>query len=506
MIYHLIFGQQAKLKQIFLFVSLTIFCNVVCPQNFSGNIKVNHLTNGEQNSDGSNSIAVSGNKVYVLWQDMGGTYFSYVSKSIDGGVTFGEGVKVGGDKPQLFGSITCDNAGVVYVAWSALDAGGEMPDGIYFAKSVDGGVTFTNPVTVSLHGLFATIKVYNNNVYISYYATNENNTLEVFFTRSTNGGTSFETPYPLNNVPIVKTKFDTPHSMCLDNTGVIYCIWNDGRRGGDGTDIYWAKSVDNGVSFTTNIIVNDINGSRDKLRTAPSIAVAGSNVYAFWREETDDNGANRRVLFAKSGDGGKTFSAEREIALGGWGSPKLVMNNNGDIYLGYPQYSPLSNGIFCAKSIDQGVSFPVTAFINDKNTDARNLSIAVDQNDVLYTVWTDNRNGNKDVFFSKGKIIVTDLLDDQTKIPTQYALFQNYPNPFNPETTIRYDIPVAGNVTLKLYDILGNEVTTLVDEYRSAGSYSVKLSVKNFELATGIYFYQLISNNFIQTKKIVLVK
>jgi hypothetical protein len=296
--------------------------------------------------------------------------------------------------------------------------------------------------------------------------------------------------------------------MYLDNSGVIYCIWNDGRRGGDGTDIYWAKSVDQGLTFSPNIMVNDINGSRDKLRTAPSIAVAGSNVYALWREETDDTGANRRVLFAKSTDGGNTFGAEKEIALGGWGSPKLVMNTKGDIYLGYPQFTGPANGIFCAKSIDQGNSFPETAFINDTNSDAKNLSLAVDQNDVLYAVWSDNRNDNKDVYFSKGTIIVTDVLEDQNNIPTEFVLYQNYPNPFNPVTTIKYSIPSVGTgfslSILKVYDILGSEVATLVNEKQSAGNYEVQFD--GSKLASGVYFYKLNNGNHSLVRKLLILK
>ncbi|MBX3008445.1 MAG: T9SS type A sorting domain-containing protein [Melioribacteraceae bacterium] len=483
-------------------------------QNFQTNKKVNHILEGEQNNDGSNSIAINGSNIFVLWQNMGGGYFSYVSKSTDGGVTFSDGVKVGGDQPQLFGSITCDTAGVVYVAWSGIAAGGEMPDGIFFAKSIDGGATFSSPVTVSPHGLFATIKVHNSHVYVSYYAMKENSTLEVYFARSTNGGTSFENPYPINTVPVIKTKFDSPHSMYLDDAGVIYCIWNDGRRGGDGTDIYWAKSVDNGLSFSPNIMVNDINGSRDKLRTAPSIAVAGSNVYVIWREETDDTGANRRILFSKSTNGGTTFGAEKEIAVGGWGSPKLVMNKKGDIYLGYPQFTEQKNGIFCAKSIDQGNTFPESVFINDVNSDSKNLSIAIDQNDVLYAVWSDNRNDNKDVYFSKGTIVVTDIQEDENNIPTEFALYQNYPNPFNPITTIKYSIPAGvetSNMTsLRVFDILGKEVAVLVNQKQSAGNYEVKLDASHTEqgrsMASGVYFYKLQVGNYISVKKLVLMK
>ena len=85
-----------------------------------------------------------------------------------------------------------------------------------------------------------------------------------------------------------------------------------------------------------------------------------------------------------------------------------------------------------------------------------------------------------------------------------YSLTQNYPNPFNPVTTINYSIQNSGNVQLKVYDILGNEVVTLVDEQKQEGSYSIKFDAS--KLPSGIYFYRLISDNFISTKKLILLK
>ncbi len=80
--------------------------------------------------------------------------------------------------------------------------------------------------------------------------------------------------------------------------------------------------------------------------------------------------------------------------------------------------------------------------------------------------------------------------------PTEFILYQNYPNPFNPNTVISYQLPVSGNVSLKVYDVLGNEVVTLVDEYKSAGSYEIEFNTmsnsgESRNLASGIYFYQL---------------
>jgi len=96
----------------------------------------------------------------------------------------------------------------------------------------------------------------------------------------------------------------------------------------------------------------------------------------------------------------------------------------------------------------------------------------------------------------------------ENNIPVGFALLQNYPNPFNPTTVISYQLPVSGNMTLKVYDILGNEVATLVDEFKPAGSYEVEFNPAsgNRNLASGIYFYQLKAGNTIDTRKMILIK
>ena len=92
----------------------------------------------------------------------------------------------------------------------------------------------------------------------------------------------------------------------------------------------------------------------------------------------------------------------------------------------------------------------------------------------------------------------------QSGIPQNFQLYQNYPNPFNPSTNIKYNIQKEGNVSLKVYNILGKEVKTLVNEFKTPGTYNVSFNAS--ELPSGIYFYRLTSGNFTQVKKLVLLK
>ncbi len=95
-------------------------------------------------------------------------------------------------------------------------------------------------------------------------------------------------------------------------------------------------------------------------------------------------------------------------------------------------------------------------------------------------------------------------VDNENLIVSDFKLFQNYPNPFNPNTVISWKSPVGSWQTLKVYDISGNEVATLVDEYREAGKHDVRFDGEN--LASGIYFYKLSTESFVQVRKLILIK
>ena len=98
---------------------------------------------------------------------------------------------------------------------------------------------------------------------------------------------------------------------------------------------------------------------------------------------------------------------------------------------------------------------------------------------------------------------ITDV-KEKVATPSKYTLEQNYPNPFNPSTKISYSLPKATHVSLKVYDVLGNEITTLVNKNQSAGNYKVNFDASN--LTSGVYFYKISTNNFSQVRKMMLLK
>ncbi|MFZ1517247.1 MAG: LamG-like jellyroll fold domain-containing protein [Ignavibacteriaceae bacterium] len=98
----------------------------------------------------------------------------------------------------------------------------------------------------------------------------------------------------------------------------------------------------------------------------------------------------------------------------------------------------------------------------------------------------------------------TSILNYQNAVPIVFELSQNYPNPFNPSTKIKWQTPVAGHQTLNIYDVLGNEIATLVDEYKNAGSYAIDFNAS--QLSSGMYLYRLQVGEFTSTKKMILIR
>ncbi|MFQ3598265.1 MAG: T9SS type A sorting domain-containing protein [Chloroherpetonaceae bacterium] len=103
-----------------------------------------------------------------------------------------------------------------------------------------------------------------------------------------------------------------------------------------------------------------------------------------------------------------------------------------------------------------------------------------------------------------GQFEYSNVIEVNAGLPKQFVLEQNYPNPFNPTTSVAYQLPTAGNVSLKVFDMLGKEVATLVNGRQEAGAYTINFNAN--QLSSGVYFYRLQAGNFVQTRKMMLVK
>lgn len=251
-------------------------------------------------------------------------------------------------------------------------------------------------------------------------------------------------------------------------------------------------------------------------------------------------GVNRDGYLCKSLDSGKTYVViDTSMAWSGDGIEFYYVNDNQNIYgiFRYRHFVRSSNNgnswaqiysdtsrlylsvdesqpnkIYFAKlnkiyeSIDYGTSFTLYKTLNNNivgiyKKPNSNLIYAATPRDI-YEITPDS--------IRSIKRLTTPVEDEKTPIPKSIILYQNYPNPFNSSTSIKYSVLGNEYVSLKVYDVLGREVTTLVNEEKSPGGYEVRFDMNNAlidrRITSGVYFYQLCAGGFVETKKMIYIK
>jgi hypothetical protein len=183
-----------------------------------------------------------------------------------------------------------------------------------------------------------------------------------------------------------------------------------------------------------------------------------------------------------------------------------VENNN--VMLSWITASEINNAGFeierCQTSNVKGQTWEKIGFVSGNGTTTQTQ---------FYSFTDENFSAGKYQYRLKqidfdGSFEYSNTIEAEINSPTEFSLSQNYPNPFNPSTVISYQLAGGSQVTLKVFDLLGNEVATLVNEHKPAGSYEVEFqsAVGSKQLASGVYYYQLNAGNFIETKKMILLK
>ena len=222
------------------------------------------------------------------------------------------------------------------------------------------------------------------------------------------------------------------------------------------------------------------------------------------------------VLWTVNGAEISTVSGDQEL-------PAIVGDGSGGAIITWRDYrSGTDYDIYAQRVFSNGAAQWTTdgIVISKAAGDKEYATLVSDPAGGTIITWSDKRNGstNTDIYVQRvnadGSLGGTTGVDKDESAPTEFSLQQNYPNPFNPSTTINFTLPSSQIVALKIYDVLGKEVATLVNEEKSTGTYEVNFSAKGgsasggnaYSLSSGIYFYKLQAGSFISTKKMILIK
>ncbi len=237
-----------------------------------------------------------------------------------------------------------------------------------------------------------------------------------------------------------------------------------------------------GISDVSQITAQDVQ----PLLTIPGVNV--SKLRAMYIADPDHDG-NLSMMIAGEGNG-KIFDVEYK----GSGDPADSASWDVNVIFDVWEYS----GIDPAATPTLSPRFFYGSPGGDMDGDGKDEYVFVNYS-ADFSIWSD------DVYLWVIEIDQTVGVDEDSNLnPDIFTLQQNYPNPFNPSTTIKYHIPDNEFVTLKVYDVLGNEISTLVNETKSAGNYEVSFNAEN--LSSGVYFYKLTAGNLSEIKKMMLVR
>ncbi len=425
--------------------------------------------------------------------------------------------------------IAVDTAGNFYISVITINSvNGGLALALY--KSTDGGVTFPNAYIAAavadedkewiICDLSPT-SPHLNTLYISW--TRFSSSVDIVFTKSTNGGVNW-TPAVTVSDPVNQGQGS---NSCTSPDGQINVVWAGGTF--STTTIYYDKSTDGGNTFGTDTAIADgldPQGLPNNVSTFPSIACDLSNsarhgfLYTVF---CDGRNGDADVFLIRSTNNGSTWSAPVRINNDPIGNGKIqywpwvAVNDSGNIAVLFMDSRNTPNNqtveAYLARSSNGGLTFTNELLSSQQSPTlipGSNVRfgdyICVDylRNRVV-PVWTDERAGGFDME------IYTAVIDDfigvkpiSGIIPNEYMLYQNYPNPFNPVTNIKFDIPRASPVKITVYNVLGREIKNLFNDYKTPGSYELSFDASNF--ASGTYFYRIEAGDFVQVKKMVLVK
>ncbi|MDQ3021173.1 MAG: YCF48-related protein [Bacteroidota bacterium] len=420
---------------------------------------------------GANWSLTSGTAMTYQWQTklsavggIGNNLCQHPSDRNSVFVAFNSTVYVSRDRAETWTEIaTIPNGGAHSFYVSPLDTNiwvaaiSSSPDRI--SKTTDYGVTWTTSISGNFSNYGQPLEMDQNNPSVFYFAPDNGG----FFKSTDNGSTFTEIS---NNYP-----FRSPCDILVmwDSSNVVFVA--DGVTGSEFAKIF--KSVNGGVNWNLVKIV-----SSSEIPSMCNSVFEKNKVYA-----TEWPGAS----FHRSQNYGNGWDVVFTSNFSGWGSG-ICFEDPNVIIVG--SYGSESSFTYDGENFTEVNSLNYAGagmLVPDKNLILSMQTADLFKLKVTYTVLT---AVNENIISSN--------------IPNDFKLHQNYPNPFNPSTTIKFDVPNSGNISLKLYSQLGKEVASLIDGVRNAGTYEILFDAS--ALASGVYFYKIISDRTALTKKMLLVK
>ncbi|MBI4535320.1 MAG: T9SS type A sorting domain-containing protein [Ignavibacteriae bacterium] len=423
---------------------------------------------------------------------------------------------------------------------------GRLTPGLYSHFSTDYGRNWSTQLTIATNDQDRATLTSDGNPASSFYGRSYAvwvrfaSPYPVFFAYTDNGGTGWSAPVQIN----APSQRGQGGEVAMGPNGVVNVCWAAVINVSPFTEDFvgFASSSNGGATWTVRENVFDMNGIAGTFPTKGNIRVNGLP-----RIDVDKSGGSRNgwiyvvttqrnlapagsdpdIILNRSTDGGATWSAGIRVNQDALNNgkfqyfPAIHVDDFGGVNVLYyddRNTSSDSAGVFVARSVDGGNTWtdhqisdhtfkPQAIGGLGQGYQGDNIGMT-SSGTTLWPVWMDNSSGIYQIWTSPTDITTLEVAEESGALPEIFSLGQNYPNPFNPSTNIGLRIADFGFVSLKIYDLLGREAATLVNEEMEQGSYEVTWNASGF--ASGVYLYRLDvrapSGTFTQTRKMMLMK
>lgn len=452
--------------------------------------------------------------IYAFWTSYFSTcYPGFFTRSTDNGSSFEDCITIPDD--PSWGTIMVGPDGKLYVGASgsfdfvvarssnAQISGQSVTWDMATSVNLDGYITYgigPNPDGLGGQtsiGIDTSGGPSNGNIYLlcSVVRNSNNDPLDVMFARSTNSGASFSAPVRVNDDPGTSA-IQWFGTMSVAPTGRIDVVWLDTRDhpGTNLSALYYSNSTDQGVTWSPNERMSDYFD--------PNVGWPNQDKMGdYFHMVSDSLGA--RLAWAA------TFNNEQDVYYSYITSgivpvelTSFSASASADVVtLDWTTATELNNRGFNIERSSEKNEWRTIGFIEGKGTTS-------EPQHYLYSDRLSDIKSNK--LYYRLKQIDNDGTYKYSNIvevgiaPSSFTLSQNYPNPFNPSTKIKYSIPQSSKVVVKVFDMLGKEVTTLVNEEKQAGTYELTWNAQ--DMPSGVYTYSIKAGSYTAVKKMVLIK
>ncbi|MDE1725241.1 MAG: exo-alpha-sialidase [Thaumarchaeota archaeon] len=346
----------------------------------------------------------------------------------------------------------------IFAIWSTTHNG---KSDVYFAKSTDGGTSFGKPVLISDNAklsAFPQMAIDGNNVYSLWVEKSEDNSTNIVFTKSTDQGNSFAPP-----VYITHGVRNSGIPKIFADTGKVYLTWEDNNKGN--FEVFLSKSSNSGDSFDSPVDISSSAGESG----SPEVFVYKNNIYEVWMDNTS---GNYDIMFTKSSDGGNTFSKPLDVSnlKGDSGYPQLAAWNN-DVYVVWTQtMTGINYDIYFVKSSNNGDSFDTP--INLSNNSGPSGWPKISSDGTIYVSWVDSTPGKFDVFITKSNDGGATFQDPTNLSNSVNESYENEMVVANNSVYMVWEEGQRGN-----YTIAFSKSTTFVPEFGPLASVALMVSI-----------------------------